>query len=162
MERTSATPRARVTRTRAENSGGSIGVQTARAIGAFRGRGSSLWGCPVIQKTFAAGLADVEAGAITVEGEVKGNLQAGERIELKQSARYEGDLRASKLVVDEGAVFNGHVTVGPDVRDCVLWAEGEPLTVLGARDLVVVHANGRLLVTGPGRAEQLKALVQRS
>ena len=58
--------------------------------------------------------ADVDAGAITVEGEVKGNLQAGERIELKQSARYEGDLRASKLVVDEGAVFNGHVTVGPD------------------------------------------------
>src|SRR5688572_30654664 len=58
--------------------------------------------------------ADVDAGAITVEGDVKGNLQANERIELKQSARYEGDLRASKLVVDEGAVFNGHVTVGPD------------------------------------------------
>ena len=58
--------------------------------------------------------ADVEAGAIIVEGEVKGNLSASERIELKQTARYEGDLRASKLVVDEGAVFNGHVTVGPE------------------------------------------------
>src|SRR5436190_23020934 len=58
--------------------------------------------------------ADVDAGAIIVEGEVKGNLSANERIELKQSARYEGDLRASKLVVDEGAVFNGHVSVGPE------------------------------------------------
>jgi cytoskeletal protein CcmA (bactofilin family) len=58
--------------------------------------------------------ADVEAGAIVVEGEVQGNLSANDRIELKQTARYEGDLRASKLVVDEGAVFNGHVTVGPD------------------------------------------------
>jgi cytoskeletal protein CcmA (bactofilin family) len=58
--------------------------------------------------------ADVEAGAIVVEGEVKGNLVASDRIELKQSARYEGDLRASKLVVDEGAVFSGHVTVGPE------------------------------------------------
>ena len=59
-------------------------------------------------------MADVEAGAIVVEGEVQGNLSANDRIELKQSARYEGDLRASKLVVDEGAVFNGHVSVGPD------------------------------------------------
>lgn len=58
--------------------------------------------------------ADVDAGAVIVEGEVKGNLNAADRIELKQSARYEGDLRASKLVVDEGAVFSGHVSVGPD------------------------------------------------
>jgi cytoskeletal protein CcmA (bactofilin family) len=58
--------------------------------------------------------ADVDAGGIIVEGDVKGNLSAVDRIELKQSARYEGDLRASKLVVDEGAVFSGHVTVGPD------------------------------------------------
>src|SRR3954462_4539954 len=58
--------------------------------------------------------ADVSAGSIIVEGEVRGNMTAGDRIELKQSARYEGDLRASKLVVDEGAVFSGHVNVGPD------------------------------------------------
>jgi cytoskeletal protein CcmA (bactofilin family) len=58
--------------------------------------------------------ADVDAGAIVIEGEVRGTLVAGDRIELKQSARYEGDLTASKLVVDEGAIFSGHVTVGPD------------------------------------------------
>jgi cytoskeletal protein CcmA (bactofilin family) len=59
-------------------------------------------------------MADVDATAIIVEGEVRGNLSASDRIELKQSARYEGDLNASKLVVDEGAVFSGHVTVGPE------------------------------------------------
>ena len=58
--------------------------------------------------------ADVEAGGIVIEGEVRGNLQASDRIELKQSARYEGDLTAAKLVVDEGAIFSGHVSVGPD------------------------------------------------
>lgn len=58
--------------------------------------------------------ADVDAGTITVEGEVKGNLTAADRIELKNSARYEGDLSASKLVVEEGAVFSGHVSVGPE------------------------------------------------
>jgi len=58
--------------------------------------------------------ADVESAAIVVEGEVRGNLIANERIELKQTARYEGDLRATKLTVDEGAIFSGHVSVGPD------------------------------------------------
>jgi cytoskeletal protein CcmA (bactofilin family) len=59
-------------------------------------------------------MADVEAGSILVEGEVHGNLAASDRVELKNSARYEGDLRAAKLVVEEGAVFTGHVSVGPD------------------------------------------------
>jgi cytoskeletal protein CcmA (bactofilin family) len=58
--------------------------------------------------------ADVDAGAIIVEGDVHGNLTASDRIELKQTAHYEGDLRATKLVVDEGAVFSGQVSVGPD------------------------------------------------
>src|SRR5580698_6251009 len=58
--------------------------------------------------------ADVDAGSIIVEGDVHGNLTASDRIELKQTARYEGDLRATKLVVDEGAVFSGHVSVGPE------------------------------------------------
>ncbi len=61
-----------------------------------------------------------------------------------------------------GNVVVGDVTVGPEVRDCVLWAEGEPLMVLGVRDLIVVRANGRTLVTPPGRAEQLKRLVQKT
>lgn len=58
--------------------------------------------------------ADVESGAIVVEGEVKGNLIANDRVDLKASARYEGDLRATKLTVEEGAVFSGQVTVGPE------------------------------------------------
>jgi cytoskeletal protein CcmA (bactofilin family) len=58
--------------------------------------------------------ADVDAGGIIVEGSVKGNLSASDRIELKNSAKYEGDLSCSKLTVDEGAVFSGHVNVGPD------------------------------------------------
>jgi cytoskeletal protein CcmA (bactofilin family) len=58
--------------------------------------------------------AEVEAGSIIVEGEVEGNLSASDRIELKASSRYKGDLTAAKLVVEEGASFVGHVSVGPD------------------------------------------------
>lgn len=58
---------------------------------------------------------DVEAGNVTVDGEVRGNITAAERIELRQTADYEGDLQASKLTVEEGAIFKGQVTVGPGV-----------------------------------------------
>jgi cytoskeletal protein CcmA (bactofilin family) len=59
--------------------------------------------------------AEVEAAGIVVEGQVQGRLVASERLELKQSARHEGDLRANRMIVEEGAVFTGHVSVGPDV-----------------------------------------------
>ncbi len=58
--------------------------------------------------------ANVEAGGIILEGEVNGNLIAADRIEMKPTTKYEGDLTASKLVVEEGAQFRGHVSVGPD------------------------------------------------
>ncbi len=83
-----------------------------RLIGKFEGKVSTPGRVHVAKE--AKMNADVEAGGIVVEGEVHGNLSAQDRIELKNSARYEGDLRASKLVVDEGAVFSGHVSVGPE------------------------------------------------
>ena len=58
--------------------------------------------------------AEVQAGSIIIEGEVRGNLTASDRIEMKPTTRYEGDLTTAKLVVEEGAQFRGHVTVGPD------------------------------------------------
>ena len=77
--------------------------------------------------------ADVDAGAITVEGDVHGNLSANDKVELKQTARYEGDLRASKLVVDEGAILVGHVTVGPDaVKNRPPQGQNKPAIPAGA------------------------------
>ena len=83
-----------------------------RLIGRFEGKVTTPGRVHVARE--AKMNADVDAGGIIVEGEVHGNLSAQDRIELKTSARYEGDLRASKLVVEEGAAFSGHVSVGPD------------------------------------------------
>jgi cytoskeletal protein CcmA (bactofilin family) len=83
-----------------------------RLQGKFEGKISS--GGRLLIAKEARMQADVDASTVIVEGDVKGNLTANERIELKSSARYEGDLRASKLTVDEGAVFQGQVSVGPE------------------------------------------------
>jgi mannose-1-phosphate guanylyltransferase len=60
-----------------------------------------------------------------------------------------------------GNVAVGDVTIGDDVRRCILWSEREHLAVSGVADLVVVHANGHTLVMPTGQADRLKALVQR-
>lgn len=58
--------------------------------------------------------ADVDAGSIIVEGQVTGNLNASDRVELRKTARLKGDIRASKLLVAEGAAFIGQCQVGPE------------------------------------------------
>jgi cytoskeletal protein CcmA (bactofilin family) len=85
-------------------------------------------------------IADVDAGSIIIEGEIKGNLVASDRIELKNSARFEGDMRAGKLVVEEGASFNGHVSVGPEA------AKG------GVRPQVQVSVNRPAIAPAMGQA----------
>jgi mannose-1-phosphate guanylyltransferase len=60
-----------------------------------------------------------------------------------------------------GNVVVGRVTLGDDVRDSVLWAEDDDLTVLGAQGVIVVRAHGHTLVTSLGHADSLKAIVQR-
>lgn len=59
----------------------------------------------------------------------------------------------------------GNVAVGPvhpvDADGCVAWSDGPPVVLSGVRDLVVVAANGRLLVMDRARAADLKAALDR-
>jgi mannose-1-phosphate guanylyltransferase len=64
-----------------------------------------------------------------------------------------------------GADGDDNVAVGPVVLNeasgVVVWTDGDPVIVDGVRDLVVVRANGRVLVTTRDRASQLKDLLER-
>ncbi len=58
---------------------------------------------------------------------------------------------------------HGNVAVGPaylsETEDCVVWSAGDPVVVSGVKDVVVVHANGRILVMSRRRAAELKAIL---
>lgn len=56
--------------------------------------------------------ANVEAASVKVEGECKGNLVASEKLHLLATAKVEGDLRATRLEIADGAIFVGNVAVG--------------------------------------------------
>ncbi len=54
---------------------------------------------------------EVSAKQVTIVGRVAGNVIASERVEVRDSGRVEGDLLAPRLLVTEGAVINGAITM---------------------------------------------------
>jgi cytoskeletal protein CcmA (bactofilin family) len=60
----------------------------------------------------AALTGDAKAGTVRIEGQVKGNVNAGTKVQLAASARLEGDLQTQRLEVAEGAVLIGRCVVG--------------------------------------------------
>ena len=85
---------------------------TAKILGNFEGRIVAKGELQIADSALCK--AAVEAGKVTIDGQVEGNVTARDRVELSAKARMKGDLIAAKLVVVDGASFVGHVTVGPD------------------------------------------------
>jgi cytoskeletal protein CcmA (bactofilin family) len=52
--------------------------------------------------------------SVIVRGKVTGNITAKEKIEIKTKAEVFGDIRAAKLVVEEGVTFVGKTEVNPN------------------------------------------------
>ena len=54
-------------------------------------------------------LAEVAAATVTIAGRVVGNVSADERLELLPSGILEGNIRAPRIVIGEGARFTGRI-----------------------------------------------------
>lgn len=52
------------------------------------------------------------AGSADIAGTVTGDLKVSERLLLKSTARVEGTIKTARLVVEEGAVFDGQCDMG--------------------------------------------------
>ncbi len=48
---------------------------------------------------------------VTVGGKVKGNISATEKLVFEAKCVVRGEIKASKLVIDEGALFDGKCTM---------------------------------------------------
>ncbi len=56
----------------------------------------------------------INAQTVVVRGKVNGNINAKEKIEIKTKAELFGDIKAAKLVVEEGVTFVGKTEVNPN------------------------------------------------
>jgi len=56
--------------------------------------------------------ADIKVGQIIINGEVKGNIQASDKVEIHNKGRVFGTIQTPRLIVEEGAFLeaNCHTT----------------------------------------------------
>jgi len=57
---------------------------------------------------------NINAQAVVVRGKVNGNINAKEKIDIKAKAELFGDIRATKLAIEEGVTFVGKTEVNPN------------------------------------------------
>jgi len=67
--------------------------------------------------------ADVQAREVVVFGNVKGNLRARDRIEIKKDGSVVGDLTTARIMIEDGAYFKGSIEIERGAG-----AEGKPQT----------------------------------
>ena len=88
---------------------------TARINGKFDGQISGKGELQVTDGALCK--ADVDAGAVQVDGTIEGNLSAKDTVKLNAKGVVRGDITAAKMVMAEGASFYGMCAVGPESGD---------------------------------------------
>lgn len=89
--------------------------------GKIRSQGSvridgKLNGDVIAGESLAVGLTgevegNMTAKNVTVGGKVRGSISASEKIVLEGKSIVRGDIRATRLVVDEGSLFDGRISM---------------------------------------------------
>ncbi len=59
--------------------------------------------------------ANISARSAVIHGKLEGNINASDRVDLKQSAIVTGDIVTQRISIDEGAFFKGGVDISRGV-----------------------------------------------
>jgi len=71
--------------------------------------------------------AGVRAREVIVLGQIKGNVEANDRIDIRKDARLVGDIKTARIVIEDGAYFKGSIDiVKPDTAKTAAAAQGQP------------------------------------
>jgi cytoskeletal protein CcmA (bactofilin family) len=60
--------------------------------------------------------ANITAKNVTVSGSVNGNIEAGERTDMRKSAVVKGDVKTRRIAIEEGAFFTGKLEILGDSK----------------------------------------------
>ncbi len=55
--------------------------------------------------------ATIRAREVVVFGNVQGNVEATERIDIRKEAKLVGDIRTARIVIEDGAFFKGSIDI---------------------------------------------------
>jgi len=80
--------------------------KTVRIDGSFKGEITSSGTLVIGESGFVEG--HIKVGIALITGEVKGNVEARERVELHSPGRLDGEIKTPTLIIGEGTAFDGN------------------------------------------------------
>jgi cytoskeletal protein CcmA (bactofilin family) len=94
---------------------GTVVEGKVRSQGSVRVDGKVI-GEVAASESLAVGVAgeiegNVSAKNVTVGGKIRGSINAVEKIVFEGKSIIRGDIRATRLIIDEGCMFDGRVTM---------------------------------------------------
>ena len=60
-------------------------------------------------------LAGLKAREIIIHGSIQGNVEAADKIDIKKEAKLVGDIKTSRIVIEDGAYFKGSIDISKAV-----------------------------------------------
>lgn len=55
--------------------------------------------------------AGLKAREIVIQGSIQGNVEAADKIDIKKEAKLVGDIKTSRIVIEDGAYFKGSIDI---------------------------------------------------
>ncbi|MGI8991779.1 MAG: bactofilin family protein [Bryobacteraceae bacterium] len=55
--------------------------------------------------------AGIRAREVVILGQVKGNVEAQDRIDIRKDARLVGDIKTARIIIEDGAYFKGSIDI---------------------------------------------------
>jgi cytoskeletal protein CcmA (bactofilin family) len=88
--------------------------------------------------------ANIVARSVSIAGKLEGNIRAGDRVDLRQSAVVLGDIATQRIAIEDGAYFKGGVDIQreaakPSTEGKV---ETKPATTVSTAGSSAVQATG--------------------
>lgn len=62
-------------------------------------------------------MADIRAEELTINGEASGSIDVSGRVAINASAKVSGDVKAPRVIIEDGAVFNGSIEMDVKLPD---------------------------------------------
>ena len=56
--------------------------------------------------------ADIKTTTAVVAGSVKGNIDCSDKLILESTSQFEGNIKTKRLIIQEGAIFQGNCQMG--------------------------------------------------
>jgi len=53
----------------------------------------------------------LEADFINISGKAKGTIISGKKLKILRNAKFDGDITASNVIIEEGGIFNGNMNM---------------------------------------------------